>query len=43
MKCLSILSLLGIFILSTPSFGQTLTDAQVVAAIQTVRPEVLFQ
>ena len=32
MKRLTILNLLGIFILSTSSFGQTLTDAQVMAA-----------
>ena len=33
MKRLSILNLLGIFILSTSSFGQTLTDAQVIAPV----------
>jgi hypothetical protein len=33
MKRLTILNLLGIFILSASSFGQTLTDAQVIAAI----------
>jgi hypothetical protein len=33
MKRLTILSLFGIFILSASSFGQTLTDAQVIAAI----------